>query len=288
MGWSRARLTLPRRCPSARDCGSDDAVEAAASTRLGLLALVLAAMPLGLGCGSGVAATAVMPHGGHDPTPLARCSVAASQEQPLVTEWPAPYKARLEALLQQGAVAVSYSGCDLRLLDDCKLPGAYVWKKTTLSTDTTVIRDEDELYAKLPLGAAALSAELSTAGTLEVQTTVAGQLQLGGEGTESATAGAECPGATHLVRALSVGAFKLFAGGTVKGQAGAEVGNIGVHGGGSEHKSILRQAGDPATCRHTTAAVPSADCNSPIQIFLTPIRRSVPLNVLSPLPDEHD
>jgi hypothetical protein len=61
---------------------------------------------------------------------------------------------------------------------------------------------------------------------------------------------------------------------------------VGVHASGKETKAILRAAGDPASCGHSTKDEPNPDCRSPIQIFLTPIRRSVPLRVLSPLPDE--
>ena len=60
-------------------------------------------------------------------------------------------------------------------------------KKTTLSTDTTDIRDEDELYAKLPLGAASLSGQLKTSGTLHVQTTVSGHMRLVSGPTTDAT-----------------------------------------------------------------------------------------------------
>jgi len=238
------------------------------------------------GCGSAPVAQAVMPNGGHDVTPLAKCSVAQNHDQPLVTEWPASYKARLEAMLQGGAVAVEYAGCELRIVDRCKLAGSYAWRKTTISTDTTDIRDEDELFAKLPLGAVALSGELKTSGSLSVQTTVAGQMQLVGKAADDATSGAECAHATHLVTALSVGAFKLVAGGGVSGKAGVEAGAVGAHGSTKQSKSILRAAGDPATCQKATSAEPSAECRSPIQIFLTPIHRSVPLNILSPLPDE--
>jgi hypothetical protein len=212
--------------------------------------------------------------------------VAASHDQPLVTEWPASYKARLEAMLQQGAVAVEYSGCDLKIVDRCRLPGSYAWRKTTLSTDTTDIKNEDELFAKLPLGAAALSGELQTSGTLHVQTTVSGQMQLVGRAADDVTSGAECARATHLVTALSIGAFRLMADGAVAGKAGVEAGKVGLGGAAKESKSTLRAAGDPATCTKATNAEPHPDCRSPIQIFLSPIRRSVPLQILSPLPDE--
>jgi hypothetical protein len=237
-------------------------------------------------CAPRLTAASAMPNGGQDPSHLAKCSVAASREQPLVTEWPAPYKARLEALLQGGAVAVEYSGCDLKIVDRCRLSGSYAWKKTTLSTDTTDIEDEDDLYAKLPLGAASLSGQLKTSGSLHVQTTVSGQLQLVGKATEDATHGAECARATHLVTALSVGAFKLVAGGKAKVSAGVEVGRVGGGASTAQSRSILRAAGEAANCERATKDEPSPECRSPIQIFLTPIRRSVPLNILSPLPDE--
>jgi hypothetical protein len=250
------------------------------------LFLVVLTLPLASGCGKAAIAEGAMPNQGHDTAELARCSVAKSHEQPLVTEWPASYKARLEALLQGGAVAVEYSGCDLRIVDRCRLSGAYAWKKTTLSTDTTDIQDEDDLYAKLPLGAASLSGQLRTSGTLHVQTTVSGQLQLVGKAAEDETSGAECARATHLVTALSIGAFRLVAGGEAKGSAGAEMGNTGVGGSTAQRRSILRAAGDADSCERATPDEPSPECRSPIQIFLTPIRRSVPLNILSPLPDE--
>lgn len=229
-----------------------------------------------------------MPNDGEDPTELARCRVAASQEQPLVTEWPASYKARLEALLSGGAVAVEYSGCELRIVDRCELAGSYAWKKTTLSTDSTEIRDEDELYAKLPLGAALLSGDLKTKGSLRVQTTVSGHMQLVGREATDQTSGAECSRATHLVTALSVGAFRLEAGGEAQAGVGAELGPVEGRASTSQSRAVLRAAGEPDRCAQATDAEPDPGCRSPIQIFLSPIRRSVPLGVLSPLPSEGD
>jgi hypothetical protein len=88
------------------------------------------------------------------PSELARCKVSASQERPLVTEWPASEKANLESQLQRGGVVVSYSGCKMRVLSQCVAQGNYRWTRTTPATDYIEIKNEDELYAKLPLGAA--------------------------------------------------------------------------------------------------------------------------------------
>ncbi len=253
--------------------------------RLAVLSALPALVSLGA-CGGG-AAQAVIPNDGHDPTDLARCSVAASHDEPLVTEWPASYKARLEASLHEGAVAVAYSGCDLRIIDSCRITGTYQWKKTTLSADTTEINDEDELYAKLPIGAASLSGQLHTSGSLSVQTTVSGHMRLVGGYSADATNGAECAQATHIVTGLSIGAFKLVAGGKASGQAGVVAGSAGVGGSGTQSKSLLRTAGDPTSCSKATEDAPSGECRSPIQIFLQPIHRAVQLNALSPIPAEN-
>ena len=112
------------------------------------------------------------------PAEQARCRVAASQSSPLVTEWPASEKANLEVLCATATVAVAYSGCSMRLLPECRVPGEYHWQQTTAATDSLEINDADELFAKLPLGAASLEARAQTLGQAVGKTTVAGQLRL--------------------------------------------------------------------------------------------------------------
>ena len=91
----------------------------------------------GVACGQRI--TAPLARAPEMPATQARCKVAASRENPLVTEWPASEKANLEALLRQGAVVVAYSGCSLKLLPQCRVRGAYQWRRTTTSTDTLEI-----------------------------------------------------------------------------------------------------------------------------------------------------
>jgi hypothetical protein len=211
------------------------------------------------------------------PGEQARCKVASSQENPLVTEWPASEKANLEARLSEGSVVVSYSGCTLKMLPRCRVGGAYHWKRTTMATDTIEIHNADELYAKLPLGAASLEGELSRSGRLAVQTSVSGQFQLDGFDPARVPRGAECEGATHVLGALSVGAFKLRSGGTAKlsGQ-GTFAGVASAHGGSDSDETLMREAGTPAKCESATETAPDPACASPIQMFL----QSLPTNVL--------
>src|SRR4029077_2721031 len=145
-------------------------------------------------------------------------------------EWPASEKANLEVLLRTGAVAVAFSGCSMRVLPECKVRGVYQWTRTTPSTDSLEINDSDELFAKLPLGAASLEGELKRSGKLSVQTTVSGQLRLENASIAEVPRDGACAQATHLLTALSLGAFALKAGGQKDAKAGASItlGEAGV------------------------------------------------------------
>ena len=63
----------------------------------------------------------------------------------LVTEWPASEKADLEALMSEGrGVAVAFSGCQMRVLPQCRLRGAYTWQQTTAGLDYVEIDSESD------------------------------------------------------------------------------------------------------------------------------------------------
>jgi hypothetical protein len=210
------------------------------------------------------------------PGDQARCHLASNQENPLVTEWPASEKANLEAHLGEGAVVVSYSGCSLRMLPRCHAGGAYRWKRTTISTDVVEIHDADELFAKLPVGAASLEGELQRSGRLAVQTSVSGQFQLGGFDPVATPKGPECEGATHVLSALSVGAFKLRSGGAAKvGGKASFLGTASAGGTSESDETLVREAGTPANCEQASESAPHPDCASPIQMFLQALPASV-------------
>ena len=200
-----------------------------------------------------------------------KCQIAKGQDNPLVTEWAASEKANLEAHLARGAVVVAYSGCELRLLPDCPVRGGYQWRRTTTSTDVIEIRDEDELYAKLPLGAVTLEGELQRSGRLAVQTTVSGQLVLQGLVLEDIARNPACVGATHVMGQLSVGAFKLRSGGSMKTGGGVGVPMVGGSASTSSEEVVVREAGSPDKCKEATEQAPHPECRSPLQIFLQPL-----------------
>ena len=207
------------------------------------------------------------------PSLAARCEYGAAQSSVLVTEWTASDKADFEALMAQGrAVAVAFSGCQLSVVPQCQLGGGYVWERTTPGIDSVEIHNQVDLYTKLPLGAASLSAELARSGGLKVETTVSGQRRLQGFDLSQFPNSEDCSQATHIVNAVSVGAFVMTADGQEQASVSASAAGIGEVGAqGSRSAQVLRSAGDAQACASSTADAPSGDCASPIQVFLTPI-----------------
>jgi hypothetical protein len=171
-------------------------------------------------------------------------------------------------------VAVEYSGCDLSIIDGCVLPGGYAWHRTTLATDTIDINNADDLFAKLPIGAVGLEAELKRSGRLAVRTTVAGQLRAAG-GPPAVSQNPACSRATHYVAAISVGSFQLVSGGEVSGSANADVYALKTGGHASKKREVLREAGTREGCLEATDASPPVQCASPIQVFLVPLAAPV-------------
>jgi hypothetical protein len=240
----------------------------------GLKTLSLAARGLPLlllACGSGAGLPRARAPG--VPDAEARCQAAARGESPLVTEWSSAEKANLQARLRSGAMAVEFTGCSMRPITGCTLRGSYRWQRTTLSSEAIEIHDQDELFAKLPLGALALEGELARSGRLAVRTAVSGQYVLEGSSAADVPDYGECAAATHLLVGVSIGSFKLHSGGTL--QAGGSV-TGGPYAGGaqtSSSESLLREAGDFESCKSSSDENPEMNCSSPIQAFLTPLPR---------------
>src|SRR5690606_24453411 len=173
-----------------------------------------------------------------------------------------------EILLREGGVAVSYSGCELRVVEGCRVTGRYAWNRTTPATDEFEMRSADDLYARLPLGAVSLQGTLAQAGRLTMRTTVAGQYRLVDAGPLS---GPGCASATHVVTGMSVGAFQLSSGDQIAASAGVATPVAGAGLGTEREESLVRRAGDMSRCTAATDAGADPQCQSPIQLFLAPI-----------------
>lgn len=202
-----------------------------------------------------------------------KCKVAASKAEPLVVEWPSADRAKLEALAKQGLVAVKYSGCEMQVLGACKANGTYRYVGTTLKKDAVRIRDADELYARLPFGAAGLESTLKQSGQLDVTMSIVGRFAADQGIVHEGDLSGSCAGATHVLSALIVGAFEFSAKGASTSAGRGSVFD-GTSGASVEaEKQILMRDGDEQRCQgaRDQETSPPEGCRALLRVEVTPI-----------------
>lgn len=199
-------------------------------------------------------------------TGVATCQAAKDILEPFVVEWPATAKTRLDASLQRGVVIVSYAGCTMKVLDGCEADGSYTLLSTTPVRDTINIDSESKLYAHLPLGAASLKANLKGGGTLALNYVSVGQQTA--DGPPQRLRGS-CDGATHFVRAVTIGAYSLTSSEARSAEGSVDtVWHAGAGAGTESNKKQLRASGNPEVCM---TAPDDPGCKAILQVSLMPL-----------------
>lgn len=247
--------------------------------------VVGALLPLLAGaCGGGDAASQLAKAPDFNPKDQTKCGVEKSQAKPLIVEWPSPDRLALENKVGEGLVVVHYVGCEMTVLDRCSVPAKYGYHGATRNQDRVEMKDEDDLYAHLPVGAAGLEATLQRTGRLTVDMNLVGRFE-----AEKATVRADelvgdCTGATHFVYGVTVGAFDFYAGGGATVGASAGVGNLGAGGHSQAERETLTKAGDEAACAKATSAdkSPPDNCGALIRIEVVPLLGSQQVSSTAP------
>jgi hypothetical protein len=264
-------------------------------THLGWLLTLLAAISLPA-CGAGGPAGALATPPAFEPVGQTKCSIAASQSRPLIVEWPAADRGDLETLSKKGLVAVRYTGCELVVLRQCALPGSYGYAAFTKKDEQVAVRDQDELYANLPLGAVKLEAVLAKAGELDVRMSIVGKyeaegallslpalaaipglppelLAAFGPGVSHLPDARACPEATHFISGMTVGAFEMVAGGRGSVGGGVTVAGAGAGAKTSAERELLNRDGDPAACARASSkdTAPPDGCGAILRLELQPL-----------------
>lgn len=220
-----------------------------------------------------------------DFTGQAKCGVKKSSDKPLVIEWPAAERAALEARASRGLVAVRYSGCEMEVLNTCSAKGQYEYLGLTQKTEGVRITNTDQLYAKLPIGAAGLEGKLERAGQLNVDMTIVGRRDATESSFNERDLEGRCDEATHVVTGLTVGSFSFYTGKSAEVGAGATVGNVGGGVSSTTDQQVLKTDGDVAACvsSTTTDEAPPEGCGALLRVEVVPIDR-VFVNPSTPTP----
>jgi hypothetical protein len=200
-----------------------------------------------------------------------KCQVKQSQNKPLIVEWPSADRAELEAAAKGAVVVVKYNGCEMQLLSRCQAPGKYSYVAVTPKKDTLSIKDEDDLWANMPIGAASLEAKLAKAGELNVVMTMVGRHQAPQSSYRARDLKGSCDGATHVISGLTVGAFEFFAGAAAEVGGGVNVLGAGAGAKSRYSKETLTQDGDLKACEAASKDAPPADCAALLRVEVAPL-----------------
>jgi hypothetical protein len=224
-------------------------------------------------CGGGNAASKMVTPPRFEPEGQTKCGVKKSQERPLIVEWPSPDRQELEDTIRTGVAVVSYSGCEIRVLDRCTAPSKYGYTGLTRAVDKVVIKDADELYANLPVGAAKLEGTLHRSGQLTVGMNLVGRYRADRQTVRADELQGDCAGATHFVYGVTVGAFDFYAGGDAKVTGSAGIGSVGVGGSSQAERETITQVGDESACTKSAPGdkEPPAQCGALIRIEVVPL-----------------
>lgn len=201
-----------------------------------------------------------------------KCDAAKGQLRPLVVEWAAPDRAALESQARQGQLVVRYKGCDLEVMRRCKAPpkNAYGYTAITPKDESVKITNADELYASIPVHAASFEGKLAQSGQLNAEMTIVGEYGVSGLPPAVDQLQGECDGATHVVTALTVGAFSFFAGTTDEKGLSAKVLGAGAGVESKKASESLSRDGDVKACSSSKRGdpTPPENCGALIRVEL--------------------
>jgi hypothetical protein len=203
-----------------------------------------------------------------------QCEQAAKgHDRPFVVEWDATDLASFEAKAARDTIVVRYEGCELEILQQCSdaiVPGkmgSYGAPQFTSGTRQGFdVKNEGELYAKLPLGAAKFASRVSAGEALHLEYFVTGVAMSSREALyqEELAKYPGCEGATHFVWAYNLGAFLLSVEEKAAIEAGVEAGNVGAGGRASTERASVGSGGNLESCESQD----QRGCRVPIRLAL--------------------
>jgi hypothetical protein len=239
-----------------------------------LLSLLLMAT-VGLACAGAPGPGDVITESDLDRKATGQCPDTRGQGRPLVVDWDSVDRAELEARAQRGPVVVAYEGCRIRVLPRCTVKSAspYAYVGLTPKKDVITMRDAAEIYANVPVSAAKLEAKLAKQGSLVASMTIVGQLDTPEPAPARDRLEGDCEGASHVVTALTVGAFEFTAAKSIEGAAGVEVLGAGAGTKMGASGELLNKDGDAAACDKASGTDQKAPfgCGALLRIEVVPL-----------------
>lgn len=207
-----------------------------------------------------------------------KCGIEHEQSAPLIVDWTAGARSRLEAaVLRGGVLPVKVSACDIEPLWQCESTARYAYASATSRRETERIADDKSLYARVPVSAVSLEARIAAGGELTVDKITVGRFESQVRTLAQRELTGDCGGATHFVSAVDVGAFEFAASRSRSAAAEAKAATVGAGGQTRSEREVLSTDGTLDSCASAGPGQPTppAGCGAPIQIELTPLLPSL-------------
>jgi hypothetical protein len=161
----------------------------------------------------------------------------------------------------------------MQVLDRCSTPVKYMYLPMTRKKDRVAMRDADDLFANIPVGAMRFETKLEKSGELDVDMTLVGRWEAARASLRPDELQGDCAGATHVVWAITIGAFTFSAGADATVGAGANVAGVGGGAQSTSKRETLSADGDESACDKATLVdkAPPAECGALIRVEVVPL-----------------
>jgi uncharacterized protein len=205
-----------------------------------------------------------------------KANVAKNALQPFTVDWNFEHRKTLEKNVRRGApVIVKFTEHKLAFLDGCSAPGHYVFSGYSPGRSFAQARNEAELDANFPLGAATLKTRLATEGSLVADLRPVGESSLDKPrlALGELAGGDRCAGATHVITKVMHGGFLFGSASAIEAAAKAGFMGMGAAGSAKTAGSNVETDGDLKDCEtaNANANEPPGRCSGVLQVYLAPL-----------------
>lgn len=212
---------------------------------------------------------------GEPPAPQGpTCRAVAPRAEPLVVDWKMQERTDLELAMKGDRLAIVAHDCkQLKLLKACSAKGSYRFAGVSRKEQVIQVQNQDDLATTIPLGPARLGADLTRGSTIDIGIVLVGKRSTPARDLGRPELVGECDGATHFVRAATVGAFSVGTGTVGSVRAVADLFGAGVNGGSSSKAKELNRDGDMGACKNAKPSdeSPPEQCQSAVRLELAPV-----------------
>jgi hypothetical protein len=214
-------------------------------------------------------------------TAIAACK-GGDRHDLMVVDWTPELRGDLEVAMKEGLAVVGYDCKSMKLVATCSLAGSYGYIGTTRREKKIEMSSSDEIAANLPVGGLSwlsdVGGKLDRESALVAQMVMVGKRSSAKKQAEQGELENDCAGATHFVRAATVGAFVVAAGSKAELAASAKIAGKGASGESKSSTKVHAQDGDLDACAKSTTdgKAPPDQCGAVVRIELEPIGASAP------------